>query len=146
MITSFPNFTPISTATRAATDIAATLLGWVHPTFLPPSVNPASWRYWGIWVVFPDPVSPSIIKTYCRDGEAKWMSNYYLMNWQGKHWKRSHHENTWWSRTALMRSSLKGNIGRLRLVSSKFIFLFWASETVRSFSCGEVNFKALKLQ
>lgn len=33
--TSWPNLVPTSSATRAATDMAATRLGWVQPTFMP---------------------------------------------------------------------------------------------------------------
>ena len=36
---------PNSSATRFATDMAATLLGWVHPIF-PLAANPASAMYW----------------------------------------------------------------------------------------------------
>lgn len=34
-LTSFPSFTPISRATRAATLMAATLRGWVQAIFMP---------------------------------------------------------------------------------------------------------------
>lgn len=34
-LTSFPSFTPISRATRAATLMAATLRGWVQAIFIP---------------------------------------------------------------------------------------------------------------
>ena len=62
-IQNLPNLTLISSATLAATDMAATRRGWVQPIFFPPSQNPASYRYCGTCVVFPLPVSPSIIKT-----------------------------------------------------------------------------------
>ena len=61
-ITSLPSFTPISWATRADTLMAATLRGCVQPIFFPSRVNPASYKYCGIWVVFPDPVSPSMMR------------------------------------------------------------------------------------
>ena len=58
--TSSPIVTSISSATRFATDIAATRLGCVHTTILFSFVvYPASTRNWGICVVFPDPVSPT---------------------------------------------------------------------------------------
>ena len=62
--TSFPSFTPASSATRAETDIAATRRGCVHPIFWPSFANPASHMYCGICVVFPDPVSPTITTTW----------------------------------------------------------------------------------
>ena len=43
--------------------MAATLLGWVTP-ILPNFVYPISWRYCGIYVVFPDPVSATTIITW----------------------------------------------------------------------------------
>lgn len=43
--TSSPSLTFISSETRLATDIAATLLGWVHP-IMPYLVYPSSWRNW----------------------------------------------------------------------------------------------------
>lgn len=50
--TSCPSFTFISSATRAATLIAATRRGWVHPSFnVPPRVYPSSCRYCMICVV-----------------------------------------------------------------------------------------------
>jgi hypothetical protein len=52
-----PNWVPISSLTRFATDIAATLLGWVHP-IMPYLLYPSSCRYWVSWVVLPLPVSP----------------------------------------------------------------------------------------
>jgi len=60
--TSCPSLTPNSSATRAATLIAATLRGCVHPIFWPFLVYPCSCKYCGIWVVFPDPVSPTRIR------------------------------------------------------------------------------------
>lgn len=65
-LTSLPSLTPISWATRAATLMAATRRGCVQPIFLLLCVNPPSYKYCGIWVVFPDPVSPSMIRTYKR--------------------------------------------------------------------------------
>merc|ERR1740124_1841648 len=53
----------ISSATRLATLIAATLLGWVHPTSIPSRQYPDSRRYWVSWVVLPDPVSPTTMTT-----------------------------------------------------------------------------------
>jgi hypothetical protein len=47
MQTSCPSRTPISSATRVATDMAATRRGCVHTTQRPPVVHPASWRYCG---------------------------------------------------------------------------------------------------
>jgi len=61
--TSWPRRQPNSSETRLATDIAATRLGWVQP-ILPLTVYPASARYWVIWVVFPDPVSPITISVW----------------------------------------------------------------------------------
>jgi hypothetical protein len=58
---SFPSWTPISSATRAATVCAATRRGCVHATTRPPSAQPASNRYCGICVLFPLPVSPTMI-------------------------------------------------------------------------------------
>ncbi|KAM9915160.1 hypothetical protein OXX59_010631 [Metschnikowia pulcherrima] len=63
--TSPPNLTPISSETRFATDMAATLLGCVHATsLLVPSlarllVYPSSAKNCVICVVLPDPVSPT---------------------------------------------------------------------------------------
>ena len=62
--TSCPTFTPISSATRAATDMAATRRGWVQPMH-PSFAYPASARYCGICVVFPEPVSPTTTITWC---------------------------------------------------------------------------------
>lgn len=62
-LTSCPKQQPNSSDTLFATDIAATLRGWVHPIF-PLEVYPASARYWVIWVVFPDPVSPITIRIW----------------------------------------------------------------------------------
>ena len=56
--TSSPRGTFISSATRLATDIAATLRGYVQPNFYPLGINPASKQYYVIYVVFPEPVSP----------------------------------------------------------------------------------------
>ena len=68
--TSCPMRTFISCATRAATLIAATRRGCVQP-ILPRSLYPISCRYCGIWVVFPEPVSPTRIKTWWSLTAAK---------------------------------------------------------------------------
>jgi hypothetical protein len=60
--TSSPRRQPTSSATRLATDVAATRRGWVHP-ILPRSARPSSARYWVSWVVFPEPVSPMTMRT-----------------------------------------------------------------------------------
>eukprot|EP01139_Manchomonas_bermudensis_P013825 Amastigsp_a364174_5.p2 type:complete len:111 gc:universal Amastigsp_a364174_5:472-140(-) len=54
-----PSVTSISSATRCATDMAATRRGCVHATILPSAVKPAFTSSCGIWVVLPDPVSPT---------------------------------------------------------------------------------------
>lgn len=48
-----------SSATRAATVMAAMRRGCVHTTSRPPVVHPASCKYCGSWVVLPLPVSPT---------------------------------------------------------------------------------------
>ncbi len=58
-------------ATRAATLIAATRLGWVQPTFFPSLQYPASYRYCGICVVFPEPVSPSTMRIWWSSTACK---------------------------------------------------------------------------
>lgn len=55
--TSFPSWVLFSSATLPAREIAATRRGWVMAT-MPCLPIPASYKYWGIWVVFPEPVSP----------------------------------------------------------------------------------------
>ena len=55
--TSCPSRQPNSSATRLATDMAATRRGCVH-AMMPLEVKPASAMYWVIWVVLPLPVSP----------------------------------------------------------------------------------------
>ena len=55
---------PQAPASIALTDIAATLLGCVQPIFESPLAKPASHMYWGIWVVLPDPVSPTMTTTW----------------------------------------------------------------------------------
>lgn len=55
--TSLPSWVLFSSATLPAREIAATRRGWVMAT-MPCLPMPASYRYWGIWVVFPEPVSP----------------------------------------------------------------------------------------
>jgi len=49
--------------------MAATLRGCVQPIFFLSLVYPASYKYWGIWVVLPEPVSPSMIKTWKQINE-----------------------------------------------------------------------------
>lgn len=51
-----PSSTSISSLTLFATDIAATLLGWVQAIPWPFPANPAYKINCGIWVVLPDPV------------------------------------------------------------------------------------------
>lgn len=79
--TSAPNSPSISSDTLLATDIAATLRGWVQP-IIPRLLYPSSCRYWRhreggeichvtchsahtwvSWVVFPEPVSPTMMIT-----------------------------------------------------------------------------------
>lgn len=55
---------PNSSATRLATDMAATRLGCVHP-MIPLLVKPISAMYCVICVVFPEPVSPITTNTRC---------------------------------------------------------------------------------
>ena len=57
-------FTSISSATRLATDIAATRRGCVQTHILPSLVYPASTTNCGICVVFPEPVSPTRINVW----------------------------------------------------------------------------------
>ena len=58
-----PSVQPISSATRLASAMAATLLGCVMAILNDPFVLPKpSKMYCGIWVVFPLPVSPTINK------------------------------------------------------------------------------------
>ena len=60
--TDLPNFSPSSSAMRFETVTAAILLGWVQPIF--PSIpRPAARQNFGIWVVFPEPVSPDMMIT-----------------------------------------------------------------------------------
>mmetsp|Transcript_752 Transcript_752/g.2446 ORF Transcript_752/g.2446 Transcript_752/m.2446 type:complete len:231 (-) Transcript_752:1225-1917(-) len=70
--TSSPRRQPNSSATRFATDIAATRRGCVHP-ILPLEVYPLSARYCVICVVLPDPVSPMTTKTWLSF--TAWMSS-----------------------------------------------------------------------
>lgn len=63
-LTSWPRRQPNSSATRFATDMAATRRGWVQP-ILPRTVNPASARYCVICVVLPLPVSPMTTSVWC---------------------------------------------------------------------------------
>ncbi len=58
----FPHSSPSSSEMRSATETAAIRLGWVH-AILPSMPRPAERHSFGIWVVFPDPVSPDIITT-----------------------------------------------------------------------------------
>lgn len=62
-LTSWPRRQPYSSDTLLATDMAATRRGCVQPIF-PREVYPASARYCVIWVVFPEPVSPTTIKIW----------------------------------------------------------------------------------
>ena len=55
-----PSAVPVSSATRRATETAATRRGCVHATASPPA-RPASCAYCGSCVVFPEPVSPTTI-------------------------------------------------------------------------------------
>lgn len=57
--TSLPSWVLFSSATLPAREIAATRRGWVM-AMMPCRPMPASYRYWGIWVVFPEPVSPDV--------------------------------------------------------------------------------------
>eukprot|EP00160_Parvularia_atlantis_P013027 Unigene2682_Nuclearia_a/m.8299 Unigene2682_Nuclearia_a/g.8299 ORF Unigene2682_Nuclearia_a/g.8299 Unigene2682_Nuclearia_a/m.8299 type:complete len:460 (-) Unigene2682_Nuclearia_a:363-1742(-) len=61
--TSWPRRQPNSSATRLATDMAATRRGCVHP-ILPLSAKPSSARYCVICVVLPEPVSPMTTSTW----------------------------------------------------------------------------------
>ena len=60
-----PGRSPSSSAIRRATVVAAIRRGWVQP-IIPWPPRPASRQNLGIWVVFPDPVSPETITTGCR--------------------------------------------------------------------------------
>ncbi len=60
-----PTVSPSSSAIRWATVTAATRLGWVQP-MMPRMPLPASRHILGIWVVFPEPVSPVITMIWCR--------------------------------------------------------------------------------
>jgi hypothetical protein len=68
--TSCPNLHPTSSATRFATDIAATRRGCVHP-IRPLSAYPDSARYCTICVVFPEPVSPTTMRSRTSGGCPK---------------------------------------------------------------------------
>lgn len=57
--TSWPRATSISSETRCATDMAATLLGCVQHTPFVPTDLAYSTHHCGICVVFPEPVSPT---------------------------------------------------------------------------------------
>ncbi len=52
-----------SSATRSATVRAAILRGWVCP-IMPRTPRPSSRQIFGIWVVFPEPVSPATMTTW----------------------------------------------------------------------------------
>lgn len=60
-----PSWTSISSATRLATDMAATRRGCVHATMVPGAPHPVSNMNCGICVVFPEPVSPTRIVVWC---------------------------------------------------------------------------------
>mmetsp|Transcript_85 Transcript_85/g.190 ORF Transcript_85/g.190 Transcript_85/m.190 type:complete len:439 (+) Transcript_85:1603-2919(+) len=70
--TSSPSRHPNSSATRFATDMAATRRGCVHP-MRPLDVYPLSARYCVICVVLPDPVSPITTNTWLS--LTAWMSS-----------------------------------------------------------------------
>ena len=57
-----PIGTSSSSAMRSATVRAASLRGWVCP-MVPRTPRPSSRQILGIWVVFPEPVSPAITTT-----------------------------------------------------------------------------------
>lgn len=56
---SYPILKLVSSLTLYANDIAANLLGYVM-AMAPNSVNPASCKNYGIWVLLPQPVSPDM--------------------------------------------------------------------------------------
>ena len=62
--TSRPRGTFSSSATRRATEVAATRRGCVH-AILPRSPQPAARHIFGICVVLPEPVSPASTSTWC---------------------------------------------------------------------------------
>lgn len=61
--TSSPRGTSSSAAVRVATAVVASLRGCVHATFLP-LAHSSKRTNCGIWVVFPDPVSPETRMIY----------------------------------------------------------------------------------
>ena len=63
--TSRPQGTPSSSATRREMESAATRRGCVQ-AMRPAVPRPAARHILGIWVVFPEPVSPARITTWCR--------------------------------------------------------------------------------
>ena len=62
--TSRPKATFNSSATRRATEVAATRRGWVQ-AMRPLSPRPAARHIFGICVVLPEPVSPASTSTWC---------------------------------------------------------------------------------
>lgn len=63
--TSVPSRQPNSSETLLATDMAATLLGWVQP-ILP---YPSSARYWVICVVLPEPAQEQKLSQYDQENQ-----------------------------------------------------------------------------
>jgi len=63
--TADPTATPSSWAMRTATDRAAMRLGWVRHTG-PHAARPIARQIFGIWVVFPEPVSAWMTVTWWR--------------------------------------------------------------------------------
>ena len=61
--TASPTSVCSSSAMRAATVRAARRRGWVWP-IIPRTPRPSSRQILGIWVVFPEPVSPATITTW----------------------------------------------------------------------------------
>lgn len=58
-----PSTVPSSSEIRVATVLAATRRGWVWP-IMPSTPRPSSRQILGIWVVFPEPVSPHTTTTW----------------------------------------------------------------------------------
>lgn len=61
----------LTSATRWATDMAATLLGWVQATAFLPLERANSTHHWGICVVLPEPVSPTNTMVWWRSRRSK---------------------------------------------------------------------------
>lgn len=79
LLTSFPSWVLFSSATLPASEIAATRRGCVTAT-MPWRPMPASYRYWGIWVVFPEPVSPDGHWIYKRGFSGQQPDNSVSLN------------------------------------------------------------------